>query len=57
MRQIFHFNFKNIDNLSERLKQDATVVLDNDIDDIPVIPDLDEFQEDDLQQQVAAPPR
>jgi len=40
----------------ERLRQDTTVLLDNDIDDIPVIPDLDEFQEDDLQQQVAAPP-
>ena len=42
---------------SERLKQDATVLLDNDVDDIPIIPELDDVTEDDLATQVAAPPR
>jgi len=42
---------------SERLKQDTTVLLDNDVDDIPIIPELDDFTEDDLATQVAAPPR
>ena len=42
---------------SERLTPDATIVLDNDTDDIPVIPDLEEFQDDDMAHQVAAPPR
>eukprot|EP00111_Clytia_hemisphaerica_P021595 TCONS_00063507-protein len=40
----------------ERLKQDATVVLDNDGDDIPIIPELDDVTEDDMASQVAAPP-
>jgi len=40
----------------ERLKQDATVLLDNDGDDIPIIPELDDVTEDDLATQVAAPP-
>ncbi|XP_057303278.1 intraflagellar transport protein 43 homolog isoform X1 [Hydractinia symbiolongicarpus] len=40
----------------ERLKHDATVLLDNDVDDIPVIPDLEEVQDDDMALQVAAPP-
>ena len=43
--------------ISERLKQDATVLLDNDGDDIPIIPELDDVTEDDLDTQVAAPPR
>lgn len=48
----WHFHFA-----SERLKQDATVLLDNDGDDIPIIPELDDVTEDDLATQVAAPPR
>jgi len=44
------------DDEDERLKHDATIVLDNDTDDIPVIPDLEEFQDDDMANQVAAPP-
>lgn len=45
-----------IEELDERLRPDATVSLQEPDDDIPVIPDLDDVQDDDLVQQVAAPP-
>ncbi|XP_065052358.1 intraflagellar transport protein 43 homolog A-like isoform X4 [Rhopilema esculentum] len=46
----------NVEEIDERLRPDATVNLEEQDDDIPVIPDLDDVQEDDLVQQVAAPP-
>ncbi|XP_046860218.1 intraflagellar transport protein 43 homolog [Xenia sp. Carnegie-2017] len=39
----------------ERLKTDHHV--DEGIDEIPVLPDLDDFQEEDLASKIAAPPR
>ena len=44
------------DPFDERLAQDATNLSDDDDADIQVIPDLDEIHEDDIAQEVAAPP-
>ncbi|KAM7438901.1 Intraflagellar transport protein 43 [Porites harrisoni] len=40
----------------ERLKMDNTVTQDDDDGDIPVIPDLEDVQEEDMMTQIAAPP-
>eukprot|EP00794_Sanderia_malayensis_P017551 gene17551-19301_t len=45
-----------VEETDDRLRPDATVNIQESDDDIPVIPDLDDVQEDDLAQQVAAPP-
>lgn len=47
---------KSREEEDERLKQDSTVLLDNDFDDIPIIPELDDATEEDFTTQVAAPP-
>lgn len=46
----------NIEELDERLRPDNSVSLQDQEDDIPVIPDLDDVHEDDIAQQIAAPP-
>lgn len=40
----------------ERLKMDNSVTQDDDDGDIPVIPDLEDVQEEDMMTQIAAPP-
>lgn len=40
----------------ERLKMDNTITKDDDDGDIPVIPDLEDVQEEDMMTQIAAPP-
>ncbi|XP_065655737.1 intraflagellar transport protein 43 homolog isoform X2 [Hydra vulgaris] len=44
------------DEADDRLKSDSKVLSDTNIDDIPVIPDLEEIQKDGTTQQVSAPP-
>jgi len=46
----------NIEEIDERLRPDNTISLQDQEDDIPVIPDLDDVHEDDMAQQIAAPP-